>query len=84
MKTLKDLAIELKAVADSAAEFNVNHTHIAKENGISYEYASIIRKGKQPKVDNDANRELVQGLISSYRKAIREKREKLNAIDVDL
>lgn len=81
---LKDLLIELKVVADVAAKFKINHTHIAQENGISYTYAKEIRKGKQPSVDDAKNRELVEGLTASYRKAIRKKKDELNAIDVDL
>ncbi len=82
MNDLKLLKHELSVVVDVAKAFSVSHTEVAKEVGISYDYARQIRKGEKPKQDTSENKQLVQNLITAYRKQIREKQEKLNSIAV--
>ncbi len=83
MNELEKLRDELTRVVSVANEFSVNHTEVALENGISYDYARQIRNGDKPSKNNVENRTLLQSLIDTYRKEIRKKQEKLNSIDVN-
>lgn len=80
---LELLQDELQKVVAVAVEFNVNHSKVAKEVGISYDYARQIRKGEKPKQNNEENRKTIQNLIDFYRKEIRRKQEKLNSIETN-
>lgn len=80
---LELLQDELQKVVGVAVEFNVNHTEVANEVGISYDYARQIRNGEKPKQNNEENRKTLQSLIDIYRKEIRRKQDKLNSINVD-
>ena len=83
MNELEKLRDELTRIVSVANEFSVNHTEVALENGISYDYARQIRNGDKPSKNNVENRTLLQSLIDTYRKEIRKKQEKLNSIDVN-
>ena len=80
---LQLLQDELQKVAEVAIEFNVSHTKVAKEVGISYNYARVIRNGDQPKQNIEENRQTLQRLIDVYRAEIRRKKVKLNSINVE-
>lgn len=79
LELLKD---ELQTVLKVSNQFNINHTHVAKECGIGYEYSRAIRNDGAPKTNTPENCDLLQKMIDAYRSGVRKKQEALKSLQV--
>jgi len=80
-KKLEDLKLELSQVLEVAKRFGVSHTEVASENDMGYSHLLYIRKGERLTVDNERNREVLSGIIKSYKNKLTEKKALLQQLD---
>ena len=75
---IKALRDELKEVLDLAKKLVIDHQKIADKLQYSYVYIAKIRAAKRCNNNTQDNRDLIQNIISAYRKEIEVKLKDLD------